>query len=206
MYARVAAFENRDMSGLDGLIQAVRDREDGGKTFPDALGMYMLVDRPSGTMLGISIFESEDAIRAAEPMFERMGDEIPEELRGKRLAVDTFEVAIHEVADDPVAARVSTFVGDPSAVDKALRHAVEEVLPEARKMDGWKGIMVLVDRRTGAERTITLWESIKALGASEAQAEEFRNAIAETAKQRLMTVERFEVPLAFDRAPRLIAV
>lgn len=206
MHARVAAFENRNMSRIDELVELVRDRESAGDDFPDALGMYMLVDRPSGTSLGISIFASEDAIQAAEPVFERMGDEIPESLRGKRLSVETYEVAIHEVADDVRAARVSTFVGDPASVEKSLRHAVEAVLPEARKLDGWKGIIVLVDRITGAEKTITLWASNEALAASEAQADRLRTSIAYEANQKLMAVERFAVPLAFDRAPRLIVV
>jgi hypothetical protein len=206
MHARVAAFENPNTSRIDELVGLVRDRQSTGKDLPDALGMYMLVDRPSGTSLGISIFEDEDAIRAAEPAFERLGDEIPETLRGKRLSVETYEVAIHEVTDEVRAARVSTFAGDPASVAKSLRHAVEEVLPEARTMDGWKGIIVLVDRATGAERIITLWESTEAMVASEAQADELRNAVADQAKQRLVKVERFAVPLAFDRAPRLIEV
>ena len=43
--------------------------------------MYMLVDRAAGTSPRISIFEDEAAIRRAEPVFEKMGDEIPESLR-----------------------------------------------------------------------------------------------------------------------------
>ena len=206
MYARVAAFENRNTSRIDELVELVRDRERTGTDFPDALGMYMLVDRGSGSSLGISIFESEAAIEAAEHVFERMGDEVPESLRGKRLSVETYEVAIHEVADDVRAARLSTFAGDPAAFAKSLRHAVEEVLPEARMIEGWKGIIVLVDRITGVEKTLTLWESTEALTASEAQAAELRTTIADSASQRLVTVERFDVPLAFDRAPRLIEV
>jgi len=97
MHARVAAFENRDTSRVDELVQLVRDRQSTAGEIPDALGMYMLIDRATGKAAGISIFETEEAIRKAEPAFTRMGDEIPEELRGKRLSVDTYEVAIHEV-------------------------------------------------------------------------------------------------------------
>ena len=204
MHARIAAFENRDMSRADELVRLVRDRQASGEEIPGALGMYMLVDRAAGAMLGISIFESEDAIRAAEPLFERMGDEVPEEIRGKRVSVDVYEVAIHEVSDGAAAARISTFTGDPAMIDEGLRHAVQDVLPDARSMDGWKGIVMLVDRQTGSERTITLWESREALEASEATADQLRARAAEEAEQRIVSVERFEVPLAFDRAPRLV--
>ncbi len=206
MHARVAAFENPNTSRIDELVGLVRDRESMGKEIPDALGMYMLVDRAGGTSLGISIFEDEDAIRAAEPVFERLGEEIPETLRGKRLSVDTYEVAIHEVAADVHAARVSTFAGDAAQVEKSLRHSVEEVLPELRTIDGWAGIIVAVDRATGAEKVITLWESEEAMSASERQADKLRATVADAAKQRIVTVQRFDVPLASDRAPRLIAV
>ena len=206
MHARVAAFENRDMSRTDELIQLVRDRQASGTEIPDALGMYMLVDRAAGAMLGIGIFESEDAIRAAEPIFERMGDEVPEEIRGKRVSVDVFEIAIHEVAEGAMAARISTFAGDPAKVEEGLRHAVQDVLPDARGIDGWKGIVMMIDRLTGSEKTITLWESREALEASEAAADQLRARAADEAEQRIVSVERFEVPLAFDRAPRLVTV
>jgi hypothetical protein len=206
MPARVAAVENRDMSRADELVQLVRDRQASGPEIPGALGMYMLIERTVGAMLGISLFESEDAIRAAEPQFERMGDEVPEEIRGKRVSVDVYEVVIHDVADGAEAARISTFAGDPSRIEESLRHAVQDILPDARSIDGWKGIVMLVDRLTGSERTITLWESREALEASEAPADQLRARAAEEAGQRIVSVERFEVPLAFDRAPRLVTV
>ena len=65
---------------------------------------------------------------------------------------------------------------------------------------------MLVDRLTGSERTITLWESREALEASEVAADQLRARAADEAEQRIVSVERFEVPLAFDRAPRLVAV
>jgi hypothetical protein len=41
----------------------------------------------------ISFFDSEEAAAAAEKQFEQMGDEIPESVRGKRISLETFEVA-----------------------------------------------------------------------------------------------------------------
>jgi len=206
MHARVAAFENRNMSRTDELVRRIRDRQGDGSEIPAALGMYLLVDHAGGAMLGISLFESEDAIRAAGPIFERMGDEVPEEIRGKRVSVDLFEVPIHEVTEGAGAARVSTFAGDPSRIDEGLRMAVQDVLPDARTIEGWMGIVMLVDRSTGTERTMTLWESLDALAASESAASELRARAADEAGQRIVSVERFEVPLAFDRAPRLVTV
>ena len=76
MHARVAAFENRNMSRTDELVRRIRDRQGDGSEIPAALGMYLLVDRAAGAMLGISLFESEDAIRAAEPIFEQIAPRV----------------------------------------------------------------------------------------------------------------------------------
>ena len=80
MYARVAAFEQPDVSIVDDLIDTVRERSQSARTeLPDAQAFLMLVDRENARSLGITFFENEEAIRRAEPAFERMGDEIPEE-------------------------------------------------------------------------------------------------------------------------------
>ena len=77
MYARVAAFESRDMSLADELIGTVRERATWGQDLLDARRVLMLIDREAGTALGITFFESEDAVRQAEAGFDRMADEIP---------------------------------------------------------------------------------------------------------------------------------
>ena len=41
----------------------------------------------------VSFFADEDSARAAEARFEEMGDEIPEQVRGKRVSLESYEVA-----------------------------------------------------------------------------------------------------------------
>ena len=41
----------------------------------------------------IAFFDSEEAAAASEERFEQMGDEIPESVRGKRIGVESYEVA-----------------------------------------------------------------------------------------------------------------
>jgi hypothetical protein len=196
MYARVAAFENRDMSLADELTGQVRERVRAGQDVPDARGFLMLIDREAGKALGISFFDSEEAIRAAEPAFERMGDEIPEEMRGRRVSVDTYEVAVHEVSEGAKAARVSILEGPPERLDEGIRYAKDEVLPKARQVRGWKGVISLVDRRRGQTKLITFWESDEALRASEEEANKLRRESAEAAGETISAVERYEIALA----------
>lgn len=203
MYARVAAFEQPNVSMADDLINTVRERSQSARTeLPDAQALLMLIDRENARSLSITFFESEEAIRQAEPAFERMGDEIPEETRGRRISVDVYEVVRQEGGEGAKAARVSSFEGPPDQIDEGVRRAEHDVLPRARQMPGWKGYYWLADRSSGRTKLITLFESAEALGASEQQADELRRQAAESAGEKITGVERYEVALSKQLAVR----
>jgi len=135
MHARVAAFENLDTSVVDDLLGRVRQNIDANR-MPDAQGGLMLLDRGERKSLGITFFESEQKIRAAEPEFERMGDEIPEAQRGRRTSVDIYEVAMAEGGEGARAARVSVLEGyEEHHVADVILDELLDVPPET---DLWK--------------------------------------------------------------------
>lgn len=91
MYARVATFEGGDG---DRLQQMTQERMDSG-TMDAPAGMkkvLLLADRDANRRLFIAFFDSREEIEAAQQRFESMGDEIPEEVRGRRTSVDVYEV------------------------------------------------------------------------------------------------------------------
>jgi len=194
MYARVAAFEG-DMSQIDGLITTIQDRIRSGEELPGAKRFLMLLDREAGTSLGITFFEDEESIRAAEPTFERMGDEIPEDLRGRRTSVETYEVAIDDIADGARAARVSSLEGSPGGIEKGISFIKEQIIPDASDLTGWHGILTLADRESGRAKTITFWDGPESLRASEARADELRAQAADAMGESIAGVDRFEVAL-----------
>jgi hypothetical protein len=63
---------------------------------PPGDGFLMLIDREGGRALGITLFDDIAALEDAEAEFEKMGDEIPEEIRGRRVSRDVYEVAFAE--------------------------------------------------------------------------------------------------------------
>ena len=193
MYARVAAFENRDMTGADELIAKVRERSD---PIPGAQGLLMLIDRAKGTALGITLFGTEQAIRDAEPAFEEMAATIPAEQRGRRVSVNTYEVLLLEGGTGAKAARVSTLEGAPEQIDEGTRRAIEDVLPRVRELDGFAGVISLGDRGTGTTKLVTLWTSADALTASTEAANALRREAAESADGTIASVEQFEVAIA----------
>jgi hypothetical protein len=60
--------------------------------------VFSLVDADGSRQLFITLFDAREQVEAAEPLFERMGDQIPEELRGRRISRDYYQVAGSVVA------------------------------------------------------------------------------------------------------------
>jgi hypothetical protein len=64
-------------------------------TMPTPAGMksaLVLSDKEAGRRLFIAFFDSAEAIKAAADQFDKMGDELPEEVRGRRTSIDVYEV------------------------------------------------------------------------------------------------------------------
>ena len=92
MYARIATFEGGDNEKLR---QMNEERMQSGEMQPPE-GMkraMVLADPDSNRRLFIAFFDSREQIDAAQERFEQMGDEIPEDVRGRRTSVDVYEVA-----------------------------------------------------------------------------------------------------------------
>ena len=194
MHARIASFAG-DMGRIDDVVGRIRERMSTGEEIPGAKRFLMLIDREGGTSLGITFFDSEDAIRAAEPIFEKMAEEIPEELRGRRISVETYEVAIDDIADGARAARVSSLEGSVDGIDKGIAFITEQIIPEAADMTGWRGILTLADRQTGKAKTITFWDGAESLRSSEAKADELRTQAADAMGDTIAGIQRYEVAL-----------
>jgi hypothetical protein len=93
MYARIATFES-DPSKIDDAIEMVRKEVDGDT--PEGLEgakMMMLVDRESGKGLGITIFDSEDAMRRGDEALNNMSPGASE----RRTSVEFYEVPVETV-------------------------------------------------------------------------------------------------------------
>jgi hypothetical protein len=77
--------------------------------------------------------------------------------------------------------------------EESMSYFREKILPRARALDGFKGVLDLIDPATGDGFTITLWESEAALRASEEAAGAIRNNAARDIGGEVVDVKRFEV-------------
>ena len=86
MFARVATFEGGDNKRLMELTE--ERRASGSMGMPEGLrGAVVLDDDAAGKRLFITFFDSREAIASAEAGFDAMGDEIPDDVRGRRTGV-----------------------------------------------------------------------------------------------------------------------
>jgi hypothetical protein len=89
--ARIASFEG---GNADEMYRINNERLVEQSTWlPEGMLRVMVLMRDDSHWSVISFFEDEDAAQAAEARFEAMGDEIPESSRGKRVSLETCEVA-----------------------------------------------------------------------------------------------------------------
>ena len=93
MYARVATFES-DPAKVDDAIAMVRAEVD-GEVPPGLEGakMLMLVNRDTGKGLGVTLFETEDAMRRGDEALNAMNPGPTE----RRVSVEFFEVPVQTV-------------------------------------------------------------------------------------------------------------
>jgi hypothetical protein len=94
MYARVARFES-DPARVDEVIEMVRGEVESGEV-PEGLEgakMLMLIDRESGKSIGITLFDSEDAMRRGDEALNAMSPGDTE----RRTSVEFYEVPVQTV-------------------------------------------------------------------------------------------------------------
>jgi hypothetical protein len=89
--ARIATFEGGDaeeMQRLNNELLVERPAD-----LPPGILRVMVLMKDDSHWSVISFFENEESAQASEARWDQMGDEIPETVRGKRVGLETYEVA-----------------------------------------------------------------------------------------------------------------
>ena len=91
MWARVARFEG-DPADIDARLERLRSAIDTAALPPELSGakLLLLVDRTSGGMLGVTLFDTEEAMRKGDQAMNAGPGNA-----GSRSAVDFYEVPLH---------------------------------------------------------------------------------------------------------------
>ena len=76
-------------------------------------------------------------------------------------------------------ARITTVEGKPEKVDEGARTYREKVLPAIKKLHGFKHAYLLVNRKTGLDISVVLWDNEKDVQASITANLQLRSQFAE---------------------------
>jgi hypothetical protein len=108
MYARIARFEGLDTNRIDDQVAEMKRQIDEGRTSDDLPAgapeqvrtlmetvkrLLQLVDRESGTALGITFCATEEDMRRVDEALNEMS---PGEGQGRRAGVEIYEVVLDE--------------------------------------------------------------------------------------------------------------
>jgi hypothetical protein len=93
MWARVARFQG-DPADVDARLERLGSTLDSDPFGPELrdLKFMMLVDRESGGMLGVTLFDSEEEMRRADEILSSGPGQA-----GSRSAVEFYEVPLHRL-------------------------------------------------------------------------------------------------------------
>ena len=196
MWVRVATFEGGDTVKLDELM--TERMASGEMPPPEGMSSVLILDDKDATKRKFfAFFESRDALEAAEAGFDRQGDSIPEEIRGRRTSVHYYDVVIYDGdVDSAKAARVSLLEGSPEAIDAGVDKTRSETLPKVRAISGNVGAIGLADRDSGRTSMITLWDSPDSMRASADEADQLRQRTADMSDQTIANVATYDVSTA----------
>jgi class 3 adenylate cyclase len=99
MYARIAFFEDHAPAQIDELLRRLEERSrHHAEVLPESRAFLALVDREAGKSIGITFFDTREAMEASEEALASFPRTYAESLKGRRVGLEVYEVG---VADRP---------------------------------------------------------------------------------------------------------
>lgn len=159
MYVRISLLTGA--SGIDEGIDFLRDQVvpqlQQQKGFR---GLTASGDRAACRINVLTTWETEADLDASESMAEKARADAAK-LTGGQATVERYEQLAWEIGAIPPAPGAKLHIRrirmDPGRVDENLEYFRRDVLPDIRSAPGFASLRVLMDRRTGAGSTGTMW-------------------------------------------------
>lgn len=155
------------------------------RSTPGNVGAALLVDRKTGTGVGITYWESAKALAASEQMGIQTRTQAVKDVAGSEIVnVERFEIVIMDRGAPPIAGsflRVNTVNADPEKVDALTVFLRNQVLPVVKAQKGYRSMVSAVDRPSGRTVTSTVWDTLDDLHSSEGKVSGLRQEAAKAA-------------------------
>jgi heme-degrading monooxygenase HmoA len=157
----------------------------GLRSAPGNQGAVLVVNRQSGSGMGITYWESAKALAASEQIGTQSRTQTTKAVPGSQIVnVERAEVLIMDRTAAPKAGafiRLTTVNGDPDKQDRAITQLRSDVLPLLKAQKGYRATIASVDRLSGRVAVSTVWDTKADLDASESKLAGPRTEIARTA-------------------------
>ena len=199
MHARVTTIQGSPDT-VDQSLQVLREQVlPGARDIPGFKGVLSLVDRGSGKGLTVTLWESEEAMRASDAHLRAIRDR-GRDILGGSMQVDEWEIAAMHRTHHGECCRVSWLQGDVDAMVESFRFAI---LPELEQARGFCSASLMVNRSTGLGCATSAWESQAAMEASRTTADNLRSRIASDAGGEVVDVHEFDLAYAHLHVPEM---
>jgi len=168
------------------------------KAAPGNAGAVLLVDRKTGSAVGITFWETAQALNASEQLGITSRTQSAAAMGGAIVNVERFEQVIQDRQQPPKAGafvRLNTVAGTPERIDNAIKF-IQKALPVLRTQKGYRALLMNVDRMTGRGTIASVWDTRADLEASEAKVSGLRRDAADAAGAADVKVEIFETAFA----------
>ena len=205
MWARATVLTGRPDT-VDDTVGLVRDQvlprvtAQGG-----SLGLSMNVDRSVGRCTVTSVWADRASMHASERALGPLRDVVARVAGGTPVTEEYELAALHRVRQAEAGCWVrSTRVRlDPAQAGAALQLFRQRTVPAVEQLPGFRSVLLLLDRGTGAGVVSAVFDDRAALGASRGAAEDVRTEAASATRARVTDVAESEIVLAELRLPLL---
>jgi hypothetical protein len=171
---------------------------------PGNAGAILLVDRKTGTAIGITMWETTQALNANEQLGITSRTGSVAAVGGTVIDVDRYEQVLVDRAQPPktgTSVRLNIISGVPDKLDNMVKFMQTQVLPVLKAQKGYRSTIVNVNRVTGRSSVSTVWDSIDDLEASESKVSALRRSAAEAAGAPDVKVEILETAFSEIKQP-----
>jgi hypothetical protein len=171
---------------------------------PGNAGAILLVDRKTGTAIGITMWETTQALNANEQLGITSRTGSVAAVGGTVIDVDRYEQVLVDRAQPPktgTSVRLNIIAGVPDKLDNMVKFMQTQVLPVLKAQKGYRSTIVNVNRVTGRSSVSTVWDSIADLEASESKVSALRRSAAEAAGAPDVKVEILETAFSEIKQP-----
>ncbi len=158
-------------------------------------GLALLLDRGSRRCVVTSFWADEDARRAHADELAALREQATEALGGDVTVEDWESRLLHEVSRPApgCCVRVTRLRMDPSDVDTGMDVLQTSVVPATEVLDGFCGISLWANARTGRAVSAVVYDSAESIAATRGSAARLRAASAAKSHATIEAVDEFAV-------------